>query len=192
MNGLDARLRPVRPGTDAYAPDNVVTDVERYYYDLDLDGKLSDDERDEDADGLSNWIESHGFMNPEWWATVYPKEKPFVVAYKGTDLADGDTDGDGIVDGADDADHDDIPNVREIRRQLVAGEPQGATPWVMGAPAGGNRLEPRAGGRARRRPARRPAAAGVGPAVQPLPAGLQLPHVRALPVAGRALRPVRR
>jgi hypothetical protein len=142
MNGLslpaDNVDSPFNPGADDYfATDGVVTDVERYYYDADLDGKLSDNERDEDADGLSNWIEAHGFMNPKWWGIVYPSEKDFVVSYRGTDLADGDTDGDGIVDGADDADHDDIPNVRELRRQLVAGEPHGLAPWVMGAdPAG--------------------------------------------------------
>jgi hypothetical protein len=137
MNGLtlpvDSADSQLNPGPDDYlAADTDVTDVERYYYDLDLDGNLSDDERDEDADGLSNWIESHGFMNPEWWGTVYPAEKEFVVPYEGTDLADGDTDGDGIVDGADDADHDDIPNVRELRRQLVAGEPHGLPAWTWG------------------------------------------------------------
>jgi hypothetical protein len=142
MNGLtlaeDDADSPFNPGADDYfAGDSVVTDVERYYYDADLDGKLSDNERDEDADGLSNWTEAHGFMSPDWWEKVYPKEKPFVIAYAGTDLADADTDGDGIVDGADDADHDDIPNVRELRRQLVAGEPHGLAPWVLGAdPAG--------------------------------------------------------
>ena len=72
MNGLVLPFDPYLD-TDAYATDNVVTDVERYYYDLDLDGKLSDDERDEDADGLSNWTESHGFMNPEWWETRVPE-----------------------------------------------------------------------------------------------------------------------
>jgi hypothetical protein len=142
MNGLTLPIDSVdsqlSPGADDFlAADNVVTDVERYYYDLDLDGKLSDDERDEDADGLSNWIESHGFMNPEWWGTVYPAEAEFVIGYEGTDLAAGDTDGDGVVDGADDADHDDIPNVRELRRQLVAGEQHGMPPWVMGADTAG-------------------------------------------------------
>jgi len=115
-----------------YKGDDVITDVERYYYDINYDGKLSDDERDEDADGLSNWVEGHGFMNPEWWKHVYSGEKSFVVAYTGTDLADADTDGDGIRDGADDQDRDDVPNVRELRRQVVAGEPNGVNPWVLG------------------------------------------------------------
>ena len=60
-----------------------------------------------------------------WIAPLSPAPKvkvPFVIAYAGTDLTLPDTDGDGIVDGADDQDHDDLPNVREIRRQLVAGE----------------------------------------------------------------------
>jgi hypothetical protein len=115
------------------ASDEVLTDVERYYYDQDLDGKLSDDERDEDGDGLGNWQEAHGFMTPEWWKHVYGKEKPFVNPYAGTSLVDWDTDGDGVVDGADDNDFDDLPNVREIRRQLVAGEiPAGEGDWCAG------------------------------------------------------------
>lgn len=111
------------PAADShFALDGDISDVERYYYDLDYDGTLSDDERDEDADGLSNWQEAHGFATPGWWEHVYKKEKSFVNPYAGTDLTDWDSDGDGIVDGADDQDFDDLPNVREIRRQLVAGE----------------------------------------------------------------------
>ena len=35
--------------------------------DMDGDGKLSDDERDADSDGLANWDEAHGRMTPAWW-----------------------------------------------------------------------------------------------------------------------------
>ena len=34
----------------------------------------------------------------------------------GTSLTDSDSDGDGVLDGADDADHDDLPNVMELSR----------------------------------------------------------------------------
>ena len=41
--------------------------------------------------------------------------------YKGTDLDDADTDGDGVRDGADDQDHDDIPNLMELSRFAASG-----------------------------------------------------------------------
>jgi hypothetical protein len=109
--------------------DGNTTDVERYYFDLDYDGKLSDDERDEDADGLANWVEAHGYLHNPWWG-VYEKEKPFTIAFAGTDLADWDSDGDGVRDGADDQDHDDYTNISEQSRRLVAGETSG---WVFGS-----------------------------------------------------------
>jgi hypothetical protein len=111
-------------------PDAVVTDVERFYFDRDYNGKLSDDELDEDADGLSNWEESHGPMTAEWWAHVYNKETPYVNTYAGTSLVDRDSDGDSVIDGVDDNDHDGLINLHEISRQLVAGEaPAGAVDW---------------------------------------------------------------
>jgi hypothetical protein len=124
--------------------DGTVTDVERYYFDFDYDGKLSDDERDEDADGLSNWVEAHGYLQPSWWAGVYDKEKAFTVPYAGTDLADADTDGDGVRDGADDQDHDDFTNVSEQSRRLVAGEDvlPGDPTWVFGTFPGPDWLRP--------------------------------------------------
>ena len=39
--------------------------------------------------------------------------------YAGTDLVDADTDGDGVRDGADDQDHDDIPNIMELQPQRL-------------------------------------------------------------------------
>ena len=48
-------------------------------------------------------------------------EKPYYVGYPGTNLADGDTDGDGVRDGADDDDHDDIPNLMELSRNDASG-----------------------------------------------------------------------
>ena len=92
-----------------------------------LGGYLPDDKRDADADGLSNYEETHGFMIASHWAACYPKEKPFGISYAVGDedrdqdgvrdaATDADTDGDGIRDGADDEDHDDIPNVMELSR----------------------------------------------------------------------------
>ena len=37
----------------------------------------------------------------------------YYLDYAGTRLDDADTDGDGMRDGADDQDHDDVPNVME-------------------------------------------------------------------------------
>jgi hypothetical protein len=109
------------------------------YYDFDQTGRLSDSERDEDADGLSNWAETRGCMSSTFWAGVYDKETPYYVTFAGTRLDDADSDGDGIRDGADDQDHDDVPNVMECSRVLASGlaadppqEKQGnpARPWV--------------------------------------------------------------
>jgi hypothetical protein len=93
--------------------------AEDQYYDRDGNGWLSDDERDEDADGLINWVETHGFGEPTWWSARYKKETPFRISYAGTSLTDPDSDGDGLVDGADDQDHDDYPNVVELSRFAI-------------------------------------------------------------------------
>jgi hypothetical protein len=94
---------------------------EMTYYDLLPDGYLSDDERDEDADGLTNFDEAHGRMTPEYWAACYAGETPFGIGYAGTDMIDADSDGDGVRDGADDQDHDDIPNIMEMSRVAASG-----------------------------------------------------------------------
>jgi hypothetical protein len=90
-------------------------------YDMDNDGYISDDERDEDADGLSNVDESHSRMVPAYWSTCYATEGQYPIKYAGTDMADPDTDGDGILDGADDQDHDDFPNIMELSRSVASG-----------------------------------------------------------------------
>lgn len=95
--------------------------TETTYYDHLPDGWLSDDERDEDADGLTNFEETHGRMTPDWWASCYTGEAPFGIPYAGTDPTDADSDGDGVRDGADDQDHDDIPNVMELSRLAASG-----------------------------------------------------------------------
>jgi hypothetical protein len=99
-------------GADGYEPT---------YYDMDQTGLLSDSERDEDADGLTNFAETRGCMNREYWAGLYNKETPYYLAYAGTQLDVADTDGDGLRDGADDQDHDDVPNVMECSRTAASG-----------------------------------------------------------------------
>ena len=94
---------------------------ETYYYDIYQDGYLSDDERDEDADGLTNYDETHGRLTQEYWADCYRIEKPWHIAFANTSHVQADSDGDGVLDGADDQDHDDIPNVMEMSRNAASG-----------------------------------------------------------------------
>jgi hypothetical protein len=90
---------------------------------LDHDGSttLSDDERDEDADGLSNYDEVASRMSAPYWPSCYQAEPSYPVAYAGTSATDADSDGDNVVDGADDQDHDDIPNMMELSRFAASG-----------------------------------------------------------------------
>ncbi len=91
-------------------------------FDHDGNDFLSDDERDEDADGLSNYDETHGRMVPAYWTACYTQEAPYPVPFAGTDVTDPDSDGDLIRDGADDQDHDDVPNVMELSRIAASHE----------------------------------------------------------------------
>jgi hypothetical protein len=93
-----------------------VSALEEFTLDRNLDGYLSDDERDEDADGLTNLDELRGRMSPAYWTGCYAKEAPDLVQFDGTNVVDPDSDGDGILDGADDQDHDDFPNLMELSR----------------------------------------------------------------------------
>ena len=101
--------------------DGTESSQEGLHYDRNGDGFLSDDERDEDADGLSNYDENNGRTQPGWWSSCYSGEAAYYVHYAGTDLTDADTDGDGVRDGADDQDHDDLPNVMELSRIAASG-----------------------------------------------------------------------
>jgi hypothetical protein len=89
---------------------------------------VKDGERDVDNDGLTNFTETHGSLSsPDWWDAVINSEGvkcgPTYVEstypgpkYLGTNFADPDTDGDGILDGADDIDHDGYTNAQEQTR----------------------------------------------------------------------------
>jgi hypothetical protein len=85
--------------------------------DLDGDGKLTDDERDADGDGLSNVVEYKFRGTFDWWVQAYTVEKPYTwTTFKELDPTVADTDGDGVLDGADDQDHDDFDNFTEMER----------------------------------------------------------------------------
>jgi hypothetical protein len=96
-------------------------------------GVYQDDERDADADGLSNWIESvRGPGHYTWWAGFWKQEALQVEPWKkksycgqrpgdfdqrpfaDVDLADPDVDGDTLLDGEDDQDNDDVINIAEL------------------------------------------------------------------------------
>jgi hypothetical protein len=103
------------------------------YYDFGPDGFLSDAERDEDADGLTNWAETRGCLGEgstgqQYWTDLYEDETKYYLAYQGTALDDPDTDGDGIRDGADDQDNDDVPNMMECSRSLASDLPEDGDP----------------------------------------------------------------
>ena len=82
--------------------------------------QLADDERDEDADGLTNFEETHGRLHPGVLGGCYSMEAP-TRRYAGTQVDDADSDGDGVRDGADDQDHDDLPNLMELSRFAASG-----------------------------------------------------------------------
>jgi hypothetical protein len=95
-----------------------------------------DSERDADADGLSNWLESaRGPGHAEYWRGFWAQEKyaiepwPAVAEtcpepqepghfsarpFADLDLADPDVDGDTLLDGEDDQDNDDYSNIVEL------------------------------------------------------------------------------
>ncbi|HWK29653.1 MAG TPA: hypothetical protein VNS09_24015 [Solirubrobacter sp.] len=104
--------------------------AEATYWDLDGDGWVSDDERDEDADGLTNYDEVVGPMTAGWWAACYSDEGEYPIPYAGTKAYDADSDGDGVLDGADDQDFDGIPNIMELSRNMAGGV-------AVNAPCGG-------------------------------------------------------
>jgi hypothetical protein len=96
-------------------------------------GVWTDDERDADADGLSNFIESKsGPGQSGWWLGFWKQDAIAVEAWEkksycgqrpgayaqrpfaSVDLADPDVDGDTLLDGEDDQDSDDYTNIAEM------------------------------------------------------------------------------
>jgi hypothetical protein len=101
----------------------VAADPSMPWLDINGDGILDDGEQDADGDHLGNWDESHGRMTPEWWASTYdgsngaPKESPYAtVNFPGTNMLDADSNGDGVIDGLSDQDHDGLTNQFELAR----------------------------------------------------------------------------
>lgn len=84
--------------------------------DMNHDGLLTDDEKDVDNDGLTNWDEAHGRMTPSWWIKIVEEEKPYTLSYLLTSWLDPDSDGDGLPDGSDDVDHDGWASRDEVDR----------------------------------------------------------------------------
>jgi hypothetical protein len=80
---------------------------------------LSDDQKDADGDGLPNWDELYGRETQGWWTAVYKTENAYPIAYAQLNWLDRDSDGDGVPDGADDADHDGYTNLQEIDRNYA-------------------------------------------------------------------------
>jgi hypothetical protein len=107
-------------------------------YNLHNDPQWSDDERDADGDGLSNWLESaRGPGKVSYWPGYWKVESRTIDPWKKTaycapypndqrpgefaerpfadlDLADADVDGDTLLDGEDDQDNDDFTNITEL------------------------------------------------------------------------------
>ncbi len=90
--------------------------VQTAWEDLNGDGFLTDDEKDIDGDGLTNWDEAHGRMVPEWWQAAFATEPAYPLSYLQTNWLDPDTDGDTLPDGSDDVDEDGYPNYAEVQR----------------------------------------------------------------------------
>jgi hypothetical protein len=105
----------------------VPTTPATYYLDFNHDGNLTDDERDEDNDGLSNEVEFNTTGTQEWWKdVVWPikphgsgdsyVEPPYTARlFNDPDPTVNDTDDDGIADGADDQDNDGWSNFVEMQ-----------------------------------------------------------------------------
>jgi hypothetical protein len=91
-------------------------DPVRSTLDLDGDNNLTDDERDADGDGLSNVVELRFRGTKSWWEKAYKDEKPYTdTTFYELEMTDPDVDGDTLLDGADDQDHDGWSNYQEMQ-----------------------------------------------------------------------------
>ena len=122
-------------------------------FNLHGDAAWRDDERDADADGLSNRLESaRGPSKNAWWKGFWAQEAIQIEPWKKKsycgvrpghfderpfaelDLADGDVDGDGLLDGEDDQDHDDYVNVKELYELSYDWDGNGNPAWCTWGP----------------------------------------------------------
>jgi hypothetical protein len=84
---------------------------------------LTDDEKDIDGDGLSNYQEAHGPLSaPSWWTAddISKNDGIYYIPYSGTNWLDRDTDGDTVPDGSDDQDFDGYTNIEESWSWYIA------------------------------------------------------------------------
>jgi IPT/TIG domain-containing protein len=115
---------PLTSYSDGRQVTKVVTaDPAKPWEDIDGNGILNDGEQDADSDNLGNWDEAHGRMTPEWWEAMFSgdnglaKESPYAtVTFPSTDMLDQDSNGDGVIDGLSDQDHDGLTNQFEVAR----------------------------------------------------------------------------
>jgi IPT/TIG domain/Bacterial TSP3 repeat len=87
------------------------------YPNLANDQRLTDDERDADGDGLNNWDEIRGRLSLyRWakWTELYTTDGATPMQFLEPDYLLADSDGDGLLDGADDQDRDDVTNLAEV------------------------------------------------------------------------------
>jgi hypothetical protein len=110
---------------------NVVAGHQEYkgYLDLDGDGRLTDDERDVDGDGLGNHSEVRGVMRLAYYPAAdgcgYKYDPALPHTFLEPGYLDWDSDGDGVWDGNDDQDNDDVANADEIGPEYMRpGHPQ--------------------------------------------------------------------
>ena len=85
--------------------------------DLSRDGNLTDEERDADHDGLSNMVEYNNEGTQNWWekGPFRDEKKYYWRSFAETSPIDPDSDGDGVLDGADDQDADGYDNFTEMQ-----------------------------------------------------------------------------
>jgi hypothetical protein len=122
----DGTLSVYSDGTQNTGGTVPVTTPEQANLDMDGDGNLTDDERDADNDGLSNIVEVSTQGKLKWWEGAYKLEKPYGWRVFGeTSAIDPDSDGDGVLDGADDQDVDGYDNFVEMQLNRAR------SPWLV-------------------------------------------------------------
>jgi hypothetical protein len=112
----DGTISAYSDGTQNTGGTVPVTTPELQNLDMSGDGNLTDDERDADNDGLSNIVEVTTTGKLKWWEAAYKLEKTYSWrVFAETSPTDPDSDGDGVLDGADDQDVDGYDNFTEMQ-----------------------------------------------------------------------------